>query len=100
MYLVHRGPPRPHTHTCVNVVCCLDDSVERAHLSSTATALFYLMLGLLQIPTGPQRKPQTMADLRLVLSPRQLLGEPQACQRGEEVEKREESKNYSAQGAS
>lgn len=48
--------------------------------------MFYLMLGLLQVPTGPQRKPQTMADLRLVLSPRQLLSEPEACQKGEEVE--------------
>ena len=47
------------------------------------------MLGLLQIPTGPQRKPQTMADFRLVLSPSQLLSKPQTCQKEEEVEKRE-----------
>ncbi len=44
--------------------------------------ILYLMLGLLQVPTGPQREPQTMADLRLVLTPSQLLCKPQACQKG------------------
>ena len=36
----------------------------------------YLVLGLLQVPTGPQRQPQTMAALSLILTPRQLLRQP------------------------
>lgn len=58
--------------------------------------MLYLMLGLFQIPTGPQREPKTMADFRLVLTPRQLLCKPQACQEGsqrEQLREREESKN-------
>lgn len=52
----------------------------------------YLMLGLLQIPTGPQGEPQTMADLRLVFTSSQLLCKPQACHRGRKPEQmREES---------
>lgn len=52
--------------------------------------ILYLMLGLLQIPTGPQREPQTMADLRLVLTPSQLLCKPQACQKGKKQEQTRE----------
>lgn len=48
--------------------------------------MLYLMLGLLQIPTGPQRKPKTMADLRLVLTPSKLLRKPQACQKARRKE--------------
>lgn len=52
--------------------------------------ILYLMLGLLQIPTGPQREPQTMADLRFVLTPSQLLCKPQACQKGRKQEQMRE----------
>ena len=52
--------------------------------------ILHLMLSLLQIPTGPQREPQTMADLRLVLTPSQLLCKPQACQKGRRREQMRE----------
>lgn len=48
----------------------------------------HLMLGLLQVPTGPQRKPQSMADLSFFLTPSQLLSEPQACQGGSKRQQR------------
>lgn len=56
------------------------------------------MLGLLQIPTGPQGEPQTMADLCLVLTPSQLLRKPQACQKGRRQEqmRERESKLFKA----
>lgn len=104
------GLLRPCTHTLLHkcrcnhikqVICCQPAEMTSSLRSAVrfqlkavspprATKIFYLMLGLLQIPTGPQRKPQTMADLRLVLSPSQLLSEPQACQKEEEeVDRRE-----------
>lgn len=51
----------------------------------------YLMLSLLQIPAGPQREPQPMADLCFVLASSQLLCKPQACQRGRGESGEEES---------
>lgn len=56
------------------------------------------MLSLLQIPTGPQREPQTMANLCLVLTPSQLLSKPQACQRGRGRGRERGNKNDSLLG--
>lgn len=48
------------------------------------------MLGLLQVPTGPQGETQTVADLCLVLTPSQLLGKPQAFQKERKQEQMRE----------
>lgn len=54
---------------CVSVtLCSVYVLCEERFMSDV-----YLVLGLLQVPTGPQRQPQTMADLSLVLTPSQLL---------------------------
>lgn len=64
---------------------CVENQVKVTHSKMRKKrAVLYLVLGLLQIPTSPQGEPQTMADLRLVLTPCQLLGKPQACRKKRE----------------
>ncbi|TNN82295.1 hypothetical protein EYF80_007416 [Liparis tanakae] len=71
----------------------------RRRREETRKEMPYLMLGLLQVPTGPQREPETMADLCLVLTPSQLLCKPQACREGRNMgaDERERSEHYSKQ---